>query len=117
MKWYVLVFVMLMILGCGSQESPRGCEPNTTQECYCLGGKTGIQTCNTNRGWGVCQCETDPTDKYPSGYVLFGCGCWGPGTCGSIFSNSKCQSGQQINLCCDGYFCSGGGLQWGAKCY
>ena len=71
MKYLILIVVLvgMMIMGCVAdpaeetdiqeepQEDTQVCIPNITQECLCLGGANGVQTCSSDgSGWGLCAC-------------------------------------------------------------
>ena len=36
------------------------CSPGETQQCFCIGGKTGVQVCNGDgSAWGTCECRPE----------------------------------------------------------
>jgi len=63
----------VLAAGCGGP----GCPTNTTQSCACIGGVSGVQTCEPDGTWGVCECPRT-TDTC------------GDGLCSSTESCSTC---------------------------
>ena len=54
----LLCFVFtLILLSCsaGGGNRSKKCEPGDIKTCPCVGGEQGVQTCTSDRSWGVCE--------------------------------------------------------------
>ena len=65
MKFYVpvlltLIFLTIVISGCGSESEEKICAPGETQSCTCTDGKSGSQACESSgNDWANCMCESN----------------------------------------------------------
>jgi len=50
-NWTLVIGVVVVMTGCGGR-----CTEGTTQACACMGGATGVQTCNAENAFGTCDC-------------------------------------------------------------
>ncbi len=63
LNWLVVIFLVSgfesQLVGCSDENSDdsSGCTQGETQQCYCINGQTGAQTCDTAGSWGTCSCE------------------------------------------------------------
>ena len=64
----ILFLILSMAMGCGNGEDEQElvCVAGTVQECPCLGGEQGIQTCMESGSFDTCQCPG--TDDLDAGY-------------------------------------------------
>lgn len=68
--WVAGAFLALAggLAACGSGGNTTGCTPGATQECACLGGTKGVQSCNTDgKGFAMCQCGSATSSGATSG--------------------------------------------------
>jgi len=118
----VAITISLALSGCGNP-SPSTCAPGETQECYCSGGGTGVQTCSSSgSSWGACVgCSStgspDAGMCRPAGVSTLVCGCWGYAVDGQIVSATGCCSGfARQSLCGGSPPCPAGGYPWANVC-
>jgi hypothetical protein len=54
--------MMLAYAACGDDEPSQVCDPGSTQDCSCGGGRIGVQICeSTGLAWGTCEnCDCTP---------------------------------------------------------
>jgi hypothetical protein len=88
--------MMLAYAACGDDEPSQVCDPGSTQDCSCGGGRIGSQTCeSTGLAWGTCEncdctpncagreCGPDPECGALCGTCPVGDTCTASGTCDS----------------------------------
>jgi len=93
MGFFLTVFVaatMFAYAACGDDdETARICDPGSTQDCSCGGGRTGYQICDyTGLAWGTCECDCVPNC---TGRECGSDGCGG--SCGSCSGSEICTPG------------------------
>ena len=97
---WILASTLLLLVACG--DVGRDCDPGSTQQCLCVGGGTGVQTCNAEgTAWRSCKnCSDGPDSDFeectPDCFSKEcgddGCG----GLCGACKSGWECDAGK----CC-----------------
>ncbi len=85
------------------------------QNKICVTGACQAPLTNSPGSVGQSVAPTKPTQKLPSGYNLFPCGCWGQVLLGFQINMEVCVSGTGTVTACPG-FCPGGGSMWHAVC-
>jgi hypothetical protein len=81
--------LMLVYASCGDDDGTRICEPGSTQDCSCGGGRTGYQICEyTGTAWGACNCDCTPNC---AGRECGSDGCGG--SCGTCSGGDVCTTG------------------------
>ena len=54
---FLSVFEVIGVFGCSRSTPSATCVPGATEECACIGGRNGAQTCLHDGTFGPCQCE------------------------------------------------------------
>ncbi|MBK8253902.1 MAG: hypothetical protein IPK82_14720 [Polyangiaceae bacterium] len=96
--WAHLVFgaVLAFIPSCGGTGETGGgrCTPNETQECLCSAGVSGVQTCQSDGTFSVCDCGSSTSNG-------------GNGGTGGSGGKGGAGASTQIGACGDGFEDSG----------
>lgn len=114
-----VVLAMTFHLAACSDEVSK-CVPGATQQCYCAGGKMGVQGCGASGTWGQCQGCTPASDGCVANCAGRKCGTDGcGGSCGSCNPPNACQTstGKCVANCtpnCTGKQCGSNGC--GGSC-